>query len=553
MILATERILENQEYEKNFYVDNEKLFCDFCQGTALDHTKKNALDKHLKSKKHVNNVEKKRKNNERELMLRKSPKQEDIPFKKEDIPFEKTNIPFEKADIPFEKVDKPKNFFQEYCANGDAIANSSLLQEIQGKCLSIAFNMENSWVQEWLRNKRISIIVDETTDYYGQLMFNVFFVCGGQTNLASTEYPNIANNIPIAELVVKTLNYYNVSFDNVVFFIPNNSRYTLQVFQVLSPLLPRLKNNRCLVQILKSVGESWIYYKNFKFLTYIVLSIETSFIECPALEGRWNNLLNSLNFHNIDPNYNQNYNQYYGNLVLPLNHDLISWFKFIFWIDHHISQLRTFYIEEEMINPESKAIQELATVFKDPTKFFIFETFIMFVASNAKCIVDGYEYFKIKNKPIAPFVIRCLAYLEATLQLGSTYSVSDELKVKFIENNVEPKPYTKMFHEAFQIASNTLKGQIDNHLALPMFNAVQCFDPRFIRTHCYNINSYSEIEEFKNPENNILEEWEVYCSLEEEFGNDELDLDNYWKNKTEMLPNLSRLALDYIWLPVSGL
>ncbi|CAB5309186.1 unnamed protein product [Rhizophagus irregularis] len=450
MILATERILENQEYEKNFYVDNEKLFCDFCQGTALDHTKKNALDKHLKSKKHVNNVEKKRKNNERELMLRKSPKQEDIPFKKEDIPFEKTNIPFEKADTPFEKVDKPKNFFQEYCANGDAIANSSLLQEIQGKCLSVAFNMENSWVQEWLRNKRISIIVDETTDYY-------------------------------------------------------------------------------------------------------VLSIETSFIECPALEGRWNNLLNSLNFHNIDPNYNQNYNQYYGNLVLPLNHDLISWFKFIFWIDHHISQLRTFYIEEEMINPESKAIQELATVFKDPTKFFIFETFIMFVASNAKCIVDGYEYFKIKNKPIAPFVIRCLAYLEATLQLGSTYSVSDELKVKFIENNVEPKPYTKMFHEAFQIASNTLKGQIDNHLALPMFNAVQCFDPRFIRTHCYNINSYSEIEEFKNPENNILEEWEVYCSLEEEFGNDELDLDNYWKNKTEMLPNLSRLALDYIWLPVSGL
>ncbi|CAB5216629.1 unnamed protein product [Rhizophagus irregularis] len=319
MILATERILENQEYEKNFYVDNEKLFCDFCQGTALDHTKKNALDKHLKSKKHVNNVEKKRKNNERELMLRKSPKQEDIPFKKEDIPFEKTNIPFEKADTPFEKVDKPKNFFQEYCANGDAIANSSLLQEIQGKCLSVAFNMENSWVQEWLRNKRISIIVDETTDYY-------------------------------------------------------------------------------------------------------VLSIETSFIECPALEGRWNNLLNSLNFHNIDPNYNQNYNQYYGNLVLPLNHDLISWFKFIFWIDHHISQLRTFYIEEEMINPESKAIQELATVFKDPTKFFIFETFIMFVASNAKCIVDGYEYFKIKNKPIAPFVIRCLAYLEATLQLGSTYS-----------------------------------------------------------------------------------------------------------------------------------
>lgn len=260
---------------------------------------------------------------------------------------------------------------------GEANANSSLPQ---GKCSSIVFNMENTLVQEWLRNKRISIIIDETTDYYGQLVFNVFFVCGGQTNLASTECPNITNNFSIAELVVKTLNYYNVSFDNVAFFIPNNSRYTLQAFQVLSPILPQLKNNRCLVQILKSVGESWIYYKNFKFLTYIVLSIETSFIECPAREGRWNNLLNSLNFYSVDPNYSQ----LYGNLTLPLTHDLISWFKFIFWIYQHISQLRTFYIEEENINPESKAIQELAMIFKDPIKFFIFEIFIMFVASNAK-------------------------------------------------------------------------------------------------------------------------------------------------------------------------
>lgn len=96
MVLAIERILENQEYGKNFYVDNEKLFCDFCQGTALDHTKKNALDKHLKSKKHVKNVEKKRKDNERELM----------------------NASLEKSDIPFEKAEKPKNFFKEYCANG---------------------------------------------------------------------------------------------------------------------------------------------------------------------------------------------------------------------------------------------------------------------------------------------------------------------------------------------------------------------------------------------------------------------------------------------------
>jgi len=31
MVSATERRLENPEYKKNFYVDGQKLFCEFCQ------------------------------------------------------------------------------------------------------------------------------------------------------------------------------------------------------------------------------------------------------------------------------------------------------------------------------------------------------------------------------------------------------------------------------------------------------------------------------------------------------------------------------------------
>jgi hypothetical protein len=167
--------------------------------------------------------------------------------------------------------------------------------------------------------------------------------------------------------------------------------------------------------------------------------------------------------------------------------------------------------------------------------------------------VDSYEFFKIKSKPIAPFVISRLAHLEIALKLGTRSPFNDELKNKFLENNVDPKLYIKMFQEAFLIALSKLKKHIDYHPALPLFKAIQCFDPRYIRTHCNGINSYSEIEEFKRPEKKIVEEWEIYCSLKEEFENDELDLDNYWTNKTEMLPNLSKLALDYIWLPVSGL
>lgn len=58
-----------------------------------------------------------------------------------------------------------KNQFYKFI--GDAIANSSLPQE---KYLPAALNMENR-IQEWLNNKRLSIII---TEYYGQEVFNVF-------------------------------------------------------------------------------------------------------------------------------------------------------------------------------------------------------------------------------------------------------------------------------------------------------------------------------------------------------------------------------------------
>jgi hypothetical protein len=100
MVSAIERVLENPEYVKNFYIDSGKLLCEFCKNTALDYTRKDKLERHLKSKKHISNVEKKRKDNESELM---------------NVALVKS---FVQADIPLEKVDKLKNFFQEYCANG---------------------------------------------------------------------------------------------------------------------------------------------------------------------------------------------------------------------------------------------------------------------------------------------------------------------------------------------------------------------------------------------------------------------------------------------------
>lgn len=129
------------------------------------------------------------------------------------------------------------------------------------------------------------------------------------------------------------------------------------------------------------------------------------------------------------------------------------------------------------------------------------------------------------------------------------------MKSKFEDNNFEMESYITMFREAYQLAFNKFKKHIDQHPALSLFKAIQCFDPRFIHIQQsrHNISLYSEIPEFKLPNNQIIQEWGIYCGLNEDFSNTEnFDLDIYWKEKTRSLPNLSNLALDYIWLPVSG-
>src|SRR6266496_5666425 len=109
-----------------------------------------------------------------------------------------------------------------------------------------------------------------------------------------------------------------------------------------------------------------------------------------------------------------------------------------------------------------------------------------------------------------------------------------------------------ILNKQYQLALNKWNKHIQH--ALPLFRDIQCFDPRFIRTQInrQNIISYVNIIEFQNPANVLLDEWSIYCRMEEIIEEGELDLDKYWNEKSITLPNLSKIALIYIWLSVAG-
>ena len=165
------------------------------------------------------------------------------------------------------------------------------------------------------------------------------------------------------------------------------------------------------------------------------------------------------------------------------------------------------------------------------------------------------EFFKIRNLAIAPFVASRIEQTRAFLQNGTNnppYSI--EMTQLLSHNNQNYEYFTPIFCEAFKLALTKFEKHVKFHSALPLFNAIQCFNPQFIQSfkNRHILANYNLIPEFQNPSNAIITEWSIYCGLVEIFEEGDLDLNQYWQQKRNNLPNLSKIALIYIWLPISG-
>ena len=67
-----------------------------------------------------------------------------------------------------------------------------------------------------------------------------------------------------------------------------------------------------------------------------------------------------------------------------------------------------------------------------------------------------------------------------------------------------------------------------------------------------NLYCYSFIRELANPSDELLCEWSIYCEVQLENLIKEIDLEEYWMNLRDKLLILSKIALEYIWLPISS-
>ena len=141
------------------------------------------------------------------------------------------------------------------------------------------------------------------------------------------------------------------------------------------------------------------------------------------------------------------------------------------------------------------------------------------------------EFFKIRKLAIAPFVTSRIEQTEAFLRNGVNNPPFSTEMTQLLSHNYQNYEYLfPILSEAFKITLTKFEKHVNIHSALPLFNAIQCFNPQFIQSSQsrHSLSNYNLILEFQNPSNVIITEWSIYCGLVETFEEGNLDLNLYW-------------------------
>jgi hypothetical protein len=260
--------------------------------------------------------------------------------------------------------------------------------QLRKKYLPKLYDQEVEKLNISLKNEKICVIVDETTDACGRAAVNVLFTFKDQTKLVATEHVIVANNTTISQIILSTLQKYQVSFNNVLFFITDNAAYMVKTFRNLSPIMPQMKHNTCLAHIMNLVGECWVDYSFFRLLDNITSNIKSSFVHSSARKRRWISYLstNAINNPTLPPFFEIPEDNFNPNITLPplpVKTRWCSWFRFVFWLSDYIPYIIAFFIEEEKLDDGSKAIRDLGRTFRDQNSVFNFEIMVLFIKCNA--------------------------------------------------------------------------------------------------------------------------------------------------------------------------
>jgi len=243
-------------------------------------------------------------------------------------------------------------------------------------------------------------------------------------------------------------------------------------------------------------------------------------------------------------------------IPLPVKTHWNTWFEMVFYTNGYIQYWKDFFDEELSLDSQNETLKSITSLLNSPIKYKLITIYLSFITIFAKQFVQDLDFFQIQNKPIFPYIESRLTNLTAYIQNNCTADFfGNELESQIISLGFDPNEFYPIFQNAFKVAYEKFSIHIPQHPGRALFKACQIFNPFFFLTSNAlrkDIRHYSAIIELQNPSNELIIEWGIYCNLECHVSSEEIDLNDYWLGLVQQLPLLSKIALDYIWLPISS-
>ncbi len=192
------------EYPGTFRPDGQQLFCKFCN-VAISWGKASSVRDHIKSKSHKRNKDEYDRTSNRTVMQTLQSMQTASEVNK-GITQDLVRALIE-ADIPLEKMNCEglRNFFKKHCRGGGTIPRAATLRE---SYVIPLYEAHLDDLKSFFAAKRISILMDETTDDCARHVVNVIFKYRDTLKLVAMEFADKVDNISMGQVVAGVVNRF---------------------------------------------------------------------------------------------------------------------------------------------------------------------------------------------------------------------------------------------------------------------------------------------------------------------------------------------------------
>nr|XP_057913311.1 uncharacterized protein LOC131107370 [Doryrhamphus excisus] len=527
-----------EQYPGDFYVSGDMLFCTFCQH-SVDWKRKNTCDDHLLSKSHLKKKETHSANasrQPRQTCVTASFKSADL---RKDFVEDFVSMCAE-ADIPLEKLGKIRPFLVKHCKQGGALPeNASSLRQLH---LPRVFEQHISSVLQKIRGKKLSVVVDETTDARDCSVLNIVIGVENQYFLVDVVFMDRCNFSTVSQAIVASLHSNNLHLNDVWAVVTDNAAYCIKAYrEVLQGLMPSSVHVTCLCHIINLVGETWQHFKYLSDVSSLVTWMRSVFFKKPARKRRWLNFL---------------INKEVVQVKIPPEAVCTrwnSWFEAVKYHTKHVHQYRDFLLAEEST---AMAVTNILSLVETEEKVQTLTLKLTFISEACSKLMTSLTILEGTHRPTAVSAYNVMEELGSYLVNGTakTCGYGPEMDELLRQLKIrEKREVLDNLHEAFHLAFTKFSKHWDQHPAREVYRLLRVFDPRQAPAMEKRIEAYTTLKPMANPSPELSEEWMAYqhCVSREPLPTD-MELANYWRGMSTRFPRVAEVAVPYIYFPVSS-